>query len=124
MERCTVRSESVFLEAALTVIGESRCRALRRLRRNWQSRQTLRHQPDAKDPFSLQVGDADIIASGSGIPTVANFQAGRSSPSAARAHPWCRRFITGCFPPRTGIGLSSISAASPISRTCLAANAR
>ncbi len=36
--------------------------------------QTLRHQPDAARPFSLQIGDADIIARDTGITTVANFR--------------------------------------------------
>ena len=36
--------------------------------------QTLRHQPNAARPFSLQIGDARIIAASNGITTVANFR--------------------------------------------------
>lgn len=36
--------------------------------------QTLRHQPDADPPFSLQIGDASIIARDTNITTVANFR--------------------------------------------------
>lgn len=36
--------------------------------------QTLRHQPDATHPFSLQIGDANIIAHDTNIVTVANFR--------------------------------------------------
>ncbi len=36
--------------------------------------QTIRHQPDAARPFSLQIGDADIIARDTGITTVGNFR--------------------------------------------------
>lgn len=36
--------------------------------------QTIRHQPDADPPFSLQIGDASIIARDTNITTVANFR--------------------------------------------------
>ena len=36
--------------------------------------QTLRHQPNAARPFSLQIGDANIIARDTGVTTVANFR--------------------------------------------------
>ena len=36
--------------------------------------QTIRHQPDAARPFSLQIGDANIIARDTGIATVGNFR--------------------------------------------------
>ena len=56
--------------------------------------QTLRHQPDADDPFSLQVGDADIIATGVGVTTVANFRqadilaGGQGAPLVPPFHQW------------------------------------
>lgn len=36
--------------------------------------QTIRHRPDLKQPFSLQIGDASRIAFSTGITTVANFR--------------------------------------------------
>ncbi len=59
--------------------------------------QTLRHEPDADHPFSLQIGDADIIARGTGIVTVADFrstdisQGGQGAPLAPAFHEWLFR---------------------------------
>ena len=36
--------------------------------------QTIRHQPDAERPFSMQIGDPSIIAQGTGVMTVADFR--------------------------------------------------
>ena len=56
--------------------------------------QTLRHQPDANPPFSLQVGDADLIAAATGVTTVANFRqadieaGGQGAPLVPPFHRW------------------------------------
>ena len=56
--------------------------------------QTLRHQPNAKVPFSLQIGDADIIAADTGITTIANFRqadiavGGQGAPLVPPFHDW------------------------------------
>lgn len=56
--------------------------------------QTLRHQPQAERPFTLQIGDANIIAAGTGIPTVADFRrrdmavGGEGAPLAPAFHSW------------------------------------
>ncbi len=56
--------------------------------------QTLRHQPNAVEPFSLQIGNAKIIAAGSGATTVANFRAadiaagGQGAPLVPPFHQW------------------------------------
>jgi anhydro-N-acetylmuramic acid kinase len=56
--------------------------------------QTLRHQPNAAEPFSLQIGDADIIAAATGVPTVANFRqadiaaGGQGAPLVPPFHKW------------------------------------
>lgn len=56
--------------------------------------QTLRHQPDSMRPFSLQVGDAATIASGTGITTVADFRradiavGGQGAPLVPPFHDW------------------------------------
>ncbi len=56
--------------------------------------QTLRHQPHAARPFSLQIGDPNIIATGTGITTVADFRradialGGEGAPLAPAFHQW------------------------------------
>lgn len=59
--------------------------------------QTLRHQPDGAQPFSLQIGDAAVIAAGTGITTVADFRSadialgGQGAPLTPRFHEWLFR---------------------------------
>ena len=59
--------------------------------------QTLRHAPDANPPYSLQIGDPGIIASGTGIITVADFRradielGGQGAPLAPAFHEWLFR---------------------------------
>jgi anhydro-N-acetylmuramic acid kinase len=59
--------------------------------------QTLRHAPDASPPFSLQIGDPDIIAAGTGITTIADFRrrdielGGQGAPLAPAFHEWLFR---------------------------------
>lgn len=56
--------------------------------------QTLRHQPRAKRPYTLQIGDPNIIAAGTGITTVADFRrrdlavGGHGAPLAPAFHHW------------------------------------
>lgn len=56
--------------------------------------QTLRHQPKAEPPFSLQIGDAQRIADITGLPTVADFRSadiaagGEGAPLAPFFHEW------------------------------------
>ena len=56
--------------------------------------QTLRHQPRAARPFTLQIGDANIIAAGTGITTVADFRrrdvalGGEGAPLTPAFHQW------------------------------------
>ena len=59
--------------------------------------QTLRHQPNAETPFSLQIGDAQLIANGTNIRTVADFRSadiaagGQGAPLAPVFHEWLFR---------------------------------
>ena len=56
--------------------------------------QTLRHQPNATPPFSLQVGDAALIAAGTAITTVYDFRTadiaagGQGAPLVPPFHQW------------------------------------
>jgi anhydro-N-acetylmuramic acid kinase len=59
--------------------------------------QTIRHQPDAPRPFTLQIGDPTIIANGTGIVTVADFRradialGGQGAPLTPLFHEWLFR---------------------------------
>jgi anhydro-N-acetylmuramic acid kinase len=56
--------------------------------------QTIRHEPDAAQPFSLQIGNGEIIAQGTGITTVTDFRSadialgGQGAPLAPAFHAW------------------------------------
>lgn len=56
--------------------------------------QTIRHCPNSERPFTLQIGDPNIIASGTGITTVADFRrrdlaaGGEGAPLAPAFHRW------------------------------------
>ena len=59
--------------------------------------QTVRHEPDSDDPFSLQIGAPEIIAAGTGITTVADFRTadielgGQGAPLTPAFHEWLFR---------------------------------
>ena len=56
--------------------------------------QTLRHRTDAAFPFSMQIGDPNVIAHGTGVTTVADFRrrdiaaGGQGAPLAPAFHEW------------------------------------
>ena len=56
--------------------------------------QTLRHQPHAARPFTLQIGDPNVIATGTGMTTVADFRradvalGGEGAPLTPAFHRW------------------------------------
>lgn len=56
--------------------------------------QTLRHQPDAMPPFTIQIGDPSVIAARTGIMVVADFRrgdmavGGQGAPLAPAFHQW------------------------------------
>jgi len=59
--------------------------------------QTVRHQPNGDHPFSLQIGDAATISTGTGITTVADFRradiaaGGQGAPLLPPFHDWLFR---------------------------------
>ena len=63
--------------------------------------QTIRHQPDAIPPFTLQIGDPNIIAARTGITVVADFRrgdmavGGQGAPLAPAFHQWLFRHDYG-----------------------------
>jgi anhydro-N-acetylmuramic acid kinase len=56
--------------------------------------QTIRHQPRSTRPFTMQIGDPNLIAAGTGLTTVADFRrrdlalGGEGAPLAAAFHRW------------------------------------
>lgn len=56
--------------------------------------QTLRHEPGGDHPYTLQIGNPEVIATGTGITTVADFRAadialgGQGAPLAPAFHEW------------------------------------
>ena len=59
--------------------------------------QTVRHQPHGPRPYSLQIGNPDIIAAGTGITTIADFRSadiaagGQGAPLVPPFHDWLFR---------------------------------
>ncbi|MDX1589188.1 MAG: anhydro-N-acetylmuramic acid kinase [Oleiphilaceae bacterium] len=57
--------------------------------------QTVRHRPDSSHPFTLQLGDPNVIAERTGMDVVADFRrrdmaaGGQGAPLAPAFHQWC-----------------------------------
>ncbi|MBA3928054.1 MAG: anhydro-N-acetylmuramic acid kinase [Xanthomonas sp.] len=62
-----------FAEAALALLQEAGV-PRDRVRAIGSHGQTVRHRPQAEPPFTWQLGDGNVIAERSGIPTVADFR--------------------------------------------------
>ena len=83
----------VFRDAALAVIEASGQRRSD-IKAIGSHGQTLRHQPDSTPRFTIQVGDPSIIATGTGITTVADFRrqdmalGGQGAPLVPPFHEW------------------------------------
>ena len=82
-----------FRDAALELVASSGVSA-KDIRAIGSHGQTLRHQPDAITPYSLQIGNPATIASGTGIATVADFRSadiaagGQGAPLVPPFHEW------------------------------------
>ena len=67
--------------------------------------QTLWHEPESDYPFSMQLGDPNVITAGTGIPVVADFRrkdmalGGQGAPFAPAFH----QFLFGNFKKRTAV---------------------
>ena len=74
--------------------------------------QTVRHRPDAPYPFTLQIGDANIIAAKTSIKTVADFRrrdmahGGQGAPFAPAFH---QAFFADKVDPRAVVNLGGIA---------------
>ena len=82
-----------FRDAALKLISESKT-DVEYIVAIGSHGQTLRHQPRVERPFTLQIGDPNIIAAGTGITTVADFRrrdvalGGEGAPLLPPFHHW------------------------------------
>ena len=85
-----------FRDAALTLLADAQV-AADQVTAIGSHGQTLRHQPDADHPFTIQIGDPTIIAKGTGITTVADFRradmalGGQGAPLTPLFHEWLFR---------------------------------
>ena len=85
-----------FRDAAIELIGKCGV-APGEIRAIGSHGQTVRHQPDAVRPYTLQIGNPDLIAAGTGITTIADFRSadiaagGQGAPLVPPFHEWLFR---------------------------------
>ena len=85
-----------FRDAALALIAETGQDAAS-VRAIGSHGQTIRHRPDEERPFSLQIGNPNIVAKGTGITCVADFRSadialgGQGAPLVPPFHEWLFR---------------------------------
>jgi len=100
-QQCTVddggmldrRVGEAFRDTAIELLAASRIHA-EQVAAIGSLGQTLRHQPRTRHPFTLQIGDPNVIVAGTGITTVADFRrrdlaiGGEGAPLAPAFHHW------------------------------------
>ena len=103
-DRCTIDETGqldhwtgeCFRDAAVTLLADAQV-AADQVTAIGSHGQTLRHQPNADHPFTVQIGDPTIIAKGTGITTVADFRradlalGGQGAPLTPLFHEWLYR---------------------------------
>jgi len=91
--RLDVQVGGAFAAAALRLLAEADLEpgAIRAIGSHGQ---TLRHRPDAETPYTLQIGDPNVIVARTGVTTVADFRrrdialGGEAAPLAPAFHGW------------------------------------
>lgn len=71
--RLDTQAGELFAKAVLTLLQLTNLQP-KQIRAIGSHGQTIRHRPDANPPFSLQIGDPNIIAERTSIPTIADFR--------------------------------------------------
>lgn len=98
------RLGSLFADAVLALIKQSGCDKARVTAVGLHG-QTVWHQPDSVMPFTMQIGDPNIVAARTGIQTVADFRrkdmalGGQGAPFAPAFH----QFLFGKFREKTAV---------------------
>ena len=83
-----------FRDAALTLMKQARHGSVVAIGSHGQ---TLRHRPDAERPFTMQIGNPNLIAKGTGLTCVADFRradmalGGQGAPLVPPFHDWLFR---------------------------------
>lgn len=85
----------LFAEAALSLLGPAGM-ATHEIRAIGSHGQTIRHRPGGPHPFTLQIGDPNIIAARTGITTVADFRR-RDLALGGQGAPLVPAFHAACF---------------------------
>jgi anhydro-N-acetylmuramic acid kinase len=85
----------LFAAAALALL-EAAAVAAHEIRAIGSHGQTVRHRPDGPHPFTLQIGDPNIIAARTGITTVADFRR-RDLALGGQGAPLVPAFHAACF---------------------------
>jgi anhydro-N-acetylmuramic acid kinase len=83
-----------FADCALDLIAHARVErdAVRAIGHHGQ---TIFHEPTGKEPFTMQIGDPNVVAANTGICTVADFRrldmalGGQGAPLVPAFHAWC-----------------------------------
>ncbi|HKL61874.1 MAG TPA: anhydro-N-acetylmuramic acid kinase [Woeseiaceae bacterium] len=108
--RLDVQVGGAFAAAALRLLAEAGLEA-GTVRAIGSHGQTLRHRPDAETPYTLQIGDPNVIVARTGITTVADFRrrdialGGEAAPLAPAFHGW----LFGGGPPAAVVNIGGIA---------------
>jgi anhydro-N-acetylmuramic acid kinase len=100
-----------FSQAANQLLSEAGC-AAKDIKAIGSHGQTVRHRPELTYPFTLQIGDPNIIAANTGITTIADFRrmdmahGGQGAPFAPAFH---HQFFSSASEPRAVVNLGGIA---------------
>lgn len=110
----------LFSEAVLSLLNHPNCPvSATQIRAIGNHGQTLYHQPDGEYPFTLQLGDANLIAAKTGIDTIADFRrkdmayGGQGAPLVPAFHRTLFAHTDSCLVVLNIGGIANISVINP-----------